>query len=154
MANDVTRQAFAREIKEKADAAEQAFEAAAIDTGERIAARINELTQAITQEVDRVVRDTEDTAAEIDELNAHLRSLRDARADLAGLYRQSTGQLERTKYLSDTVINVIESYGEATVDPALHTARGIRKRIYTQISSEIDNLRHTRDELRRKLSKL
>lgn len=153
MAREVTRRDLARCIEREASAAEKTFAATAKRTSDRIAAKTIELTKVITEKINRIIEETVKTTAEIRQLDQRLQKQKAIRTDMDKVSNRVDKLTKQTRKQSKDVKGFTKSL-EEEVKSALVAAEKSRKRIYEQVSTEIEKLRRTRDELRQMVAQL
>lgn len=154
IAQDITGRRLAEFFKNKTAEAEAAFEAAAQETGNRIASKLNDMTEILTEEISRLVREVHKTTGEILELRKQLESYTRIRYEMKkDLKRADDGKEEINKNKGELYKELVRLEAKV-VQPALGAAEKTREKIELEVSAEIDKLRDIRNKLRRKLFKL
>lgn len=154
MAEDIAEKRFADHFRAEREEAVAAFEEAAEDAGEKIAARLGEMTEVFTVEIDRFVEKIRKTAAGIPELRKRLETYTDASAGMRKKLSQAENQKENIENKSKYLSSEMKRLENKVVRPALREAMKTREKIEEEVMAEIDKLRQTHDRIRKKLYEL
>ncbi len=154
VAQDITGQRLAEYFRDKAAEAEAAFEAAAQETGNRIASRLDDMTEILTEEISRVVKEVQKTTGEILELRRQLEKYTGVRYEMEQGVKQAEDRKNEVRKNREELYKEMVRLETRVVQPALSAAEKTREKIEQEVSAEIDRLRDIRNKLRKKLFKL
>lgn len=147
MANDEARREIAQEIESKADAVEQAFGEKAQKVAESIAAKVTALTEVVTQELARIVEETEKTIKETRECDERLRNLQAICTEMQDVSAEADKLISQTEKQAKDTEKSIEEFTR-TIQETLLKAETARRSLDEQISSQIKEWKQLRDNWR------
>ncbi|MCP4111365.1 MAG: hypothetical protein GY749_38520 [Desulfobacteraceae bacterium] len=154
IAQDITGRRLAEYFRGKAADAEAAFEAAAQEAGNRIASKLDEMTEILTEEISRLVNEVQKTTGEILDLRRELE-------DYTGVHYEMKQELKQAEDRKNEIEKNKEGFYKEMVrlenmvlKPVLSAAEKTREKVEQEVSAEIDRLQDIRNKLRKKLFKL
>lgn len=150
MADHTARKELADHISQQANAAEAAFEQAAQHTSKAIAAKISKLTDALSEEIDTFIKQSEEHTEKMKELNKRLQKLKALHKEMTKHSDKTHDLIKKTKEDEQTATDASLKLKEE-VDSTLKKAKEVRDDAIERMEKEIYKQQRTRDELRRKL---
>lgn len=153
MARGVKWQEFYREIMGDAEKVQEEFEKTAAASSQRMASAIHEMSESLTEEVNRMVEKTFQMVLEVKKLDNELREWEDVTTGM------KTFLAEVEKKRKDTIQQTVKSQNEfynmvRQVDYEISTSQKNREQIEKKVSKEIEKLKESYGKLRKKLFSL
>lgn len=153
MATDVTRQQLAEEIEAQAAHIEARFATAVSATRCALASQTKELTERATEELAKLVSETEKTALTLGQLDEELQELRRIHDEMSDLVNRVGGLTNEAERRSDELESRTARMWEKA-NERIARAADLREGIRGRLEDEIPALRDTRNRLRKLLSEL
>jgi len=150
MARGVTWQELYQEIIENAEKIQEDFEATAAASSQQMANAIHEMTESLTEEINRVVEKTFQMSLEVKKLDKELREWETVctgmRAFLDEVDKSQKNTIQQTVKTQNEFYNMVRQ-----IDYEIATSRRNREKIEKKISKEIIKLKESYRKLREKL---
>gem|GEM_PF-1086632 len=150
MARGVTWQELYQEIIENAEKIQEDFEATAAASSQQMANAIHEMTESLTEEINRVVEKTFQMSLEVKKLDKELREWETVctgmRAFLDEVDKSQKNTIQQTVKTQNEFYNMVRQ-----IDYEIATSRRNREKIEKKIAKEIIKLKESYKKLREKL---
>lgn len=153
MSTQARRQTLAKRLLAQTEALETQFDAAANAIETRLKNRTDELTTAITTDVQRVIDETREAAKDIGDLQQRLEQLKEEHTRIGGFFNRMIEQILEAKEKEQQIEKIIASV-EREIEPLLVNSLRVRTNIKQRVEAELAELRQVRADLERKLSNL
>jgi hypothetical protein len=153
MARGVTWQELYREIMGDAEKIQEDFEKTAAFSSQWMASAIHEMTESLTEEINRVVKKTFQMVTEVKKLDDQLREWEDVitgmKTFLAEVDKRRKNTIQQTVKSQNEFYNMVRQ-----VDYEISTSQKDREQIEKKVSKEIEKLNESYGKLRTKLFSL
>jgi len=149
MADTLRTQALASNVREQARGALTQFEVTAREASESMARRMASLTQILSEETERLAKDTFETGEEMGRLDEGLRKLTRVKKDMNQVAETTEDHMGEALSKTDLLGSELRAL-EKKINESLRA----RKRVSEQVSDEIRELRKLHDDLREKFNTL
>jgi GTPase SAR1 family protein len=150
MARGVTWQELYQKIIEDVEKIQEDFEETAAASSQQMAAAIHEMTESLTEEINRVVEKTFQMAMEVKKLDEELREWETVctgmRAFLNEVNKTQKNTIQQTVKAQNEFYNMVRQ-----IDYEISTSQRNREKIEKKISNEIIKLKESYRKLREKL---
>jgi hypothetical protein len=153
MARDLARSELAQNVQQRAEDAESSLATSAEEIRQKLASHTTDLTESVTQELKRMIAETEESARLLQELDWRLKRLRQLHVEMTALAENADAvvgrtQAEVTATLQDNADLQVRAWA------AIEESAQVRQEVTNKVNSEIDALRRTRDSLLNRLRRM
>ncbi|MCP4214607.1 MAG: hypothetical protein GY765_08115 [bacterium] len=152
MAEGLTWEQLYGMLMKDAEATKVEFEETALMAGKRVADTVHEMTETLTEEVNRVMENTFKMAVKVKALDGRLKEWEGVCTGMEALLDEVNGKQERTLLSTVKATNEFHTMVKQ-IDHEIIASNKARLDVEKQIDAEINHLKETYKKLREKLSK-